>query len=63
MDSNGTVDVFMISIGSHKKLDWKCTECGIVWAAEVRRRVGYNDKPPSGCPKCSKNNSHFNFNK
>ena len=57
------VDVFKVSIGSHKKLKWKCSECGIVWAAEVRRRVGYNGKPPSGCPKCTKKNAHRNFNK
>lgn len=57
------VDVFRISKGSHKKLKWKCSECGIEWAAEVRRRVGYAGNPPSGCPKCSKKNAYLNFDK
>ncbi len=40
----------MVSVGSKKKVWWKCSECGYEWQAAIYNRT--KDKP-SGCPKCS----------
>lgn len=35
--------------GTHKKVSWKCLECGNVWVASIKERTyGGN-----GCPRCS----------
>jgi hypothetical protein len=59
--NKNSIDVFKLSPGSHKKVLWRCMECNLEWEASIRRRVGYAGKKPSGCPKCSKKNSHLNF--
>ena len=58
-----SIDAFKLSPGSHKKVLWRCMECNLEWEASIRRRVGYAGIKPSGCPKCSKKNSHLNFKK
>lgn len=40
-----------ITIGSNKKLLWKCSTCGYEWVSQLNMRVGRG----SGCPACSKN--------
>ena len=55
------IDVYKTSPGSHKKVTWKCAICELSYDANIRRRVGYGGKKPSGCPKCSKRNSLLNF--
>ena len=58
--NNPEFDIFSVSMGSHKKLDWKC-ECGHIWNTSIRLRVGKGGKPGTRCPKCSKKDAHLNF--
>ena len=42
-----------ITIGSHRKVYWKCKECGYEWQAEVKCRTRRDGKA-TGCPKCGR---------
>ena len=46
---NGNAEPTQVSIGSGRKVWWKCSKCGYEWQAQVYRRV-----KGSGCPKCAK---------
>lgn len=39
-----------VTIGSHKRVYWICSNCGHKWSTEIRVRA----KRKNGCPKCSK---------
>lgn len=45
------LDPKKISIGSHKKVWWKCSICGHEWQSLVYTRT---KNSPQGCPKCAK---------
>lgn len=47
LNSNLTPDA--VTVGSHKKVWWRCLECGREWMATVKDRTGKG----SGCPFCS----------
>ncbi len=49
-ERNGDLKPSMVSIGSKKKVWWKCQDCGYEWIAAVYNRTKAN---PSGCPQCS----------
>ena len=49
---NTNVEVSNITIGSHKKVWWKCSKCGNEWQAVIKDRTR-KDKP-IGCPECKK---------
>lgn len=40
-----------ITIGSNRKILWKCSTCGNEWVSQLNMRIGRG----SGCPACSKN--------
>lgn len=42
-----------ITIGSHKKVGWKCKDCGYEWEAEVKCRTRKDGKA-TGCPQCGR---------
>lgn len=46
---NSGIDPYTVSIGSHKKVWWKCKECGNEWATVVKNRTLLG----TGCPICS----------
>ncbi len=43
----------LITKGSHKKVWWKCSECGHEWKAEVKTRARTDGKA-TGCPICGR---------
>ena len=47
-----SVDVYNISYGSHKKVQWKCNK-GHKWLA----KIGHRTSGKTGCPECVKINS------
>lgn len=47
---NGTLKPEMFTPGSHKKVWWRCKDCGHEWLAVIRERA--NSK--TGCPKCAR---------
>lgn len=42
-----------ITLGSHKKVYWKCKKCGYEWQAEVKCRTRKDGKA-TGCPICGR---------
>lgn len=46
-NKNGSLTPYDISVGSSKKVWWKCKECGFEWQAVPSHR-----KNGKGCPKC-----------
>jgi len=56
---NIDIDLEKITIGSSKKIWWKCNKCGNEWLATPRNRI----KGGTGCPVCSLNKIGINHNK
>jgi len=50
---NNKLDLYPdnITVGSHKKVYWKCRDCGNVWEAVVKSRTRKDGKA-TGCPEC-----------
>lgn len=46
-EKNTSISPYEISIGSHKKVWWRCHKCGYEWETKVEAR-----KKGSGCPVC-----------
>lgn len=46
---NKEIDLDKLTLGSSKKICWKCSECGNEWEAKI-----FNRSNGTGCPKCSK---------
>ena len=49
-EANKDLDPTKLTIGSHKKVWWKCLKCGYEWKAIIQNRTRHN----SGCPVCVK---------
>lgn len=47
-DRNGSITPYGLTIGSGKKVWWKCSKCGNSWDATISNR-----KRGTGCPYCS----------
>lgn len=47
-DKNVTFDINKLTLGSKKKIWWKCKECDNEWEAVI-----YNRMKGTGCPVCS----------
>lgn len=47
--AKNTISPSEISLGSHKKVYWKCAKCGHTWITMVFNRTTHK----SGCPKCA----------
>ena len=48
-DKNGDLKPEFFSVGSSKKVWWKCSKCGHEWKTSVANRTyGF------GCPKCGR---------
>lgn len=48
-ERNGNLTPEMVTISSHKKVWWKCKDCGQSWQAIIKSRVRGN-----GCPYCAR---------
>ncbi len=48
-EANGEITPYTYTIGSHKKVSWKCSVCGNCYLKEIRLRVKGH-----GCSECSK---------
>lgn len=48
--SKNKISIKKIAYASHKKVLWKCQECGYEWEARIDGRTG---KDKSGCGRCS----------
>lgn len=46
-DKNINVTPYDVTTGTHKKVWWKCSECGYEWIASINNRV-----KGRGCPRC-----------
>ena len=49
-EKNKEIDLDKLTLGSGKKITWKCSVCGNEWQAKI-----FNRTNGTGCPKCSKN--------
>lgn len=49
-DLNGDLTPASVTVGSHRKVWWRCVDCGGEWMATVKDRAGKG----SGCPFCAK---------
>lgn len=52
---NNNINPNFLTIGSHKRVWWKCQLCGYEWESVVQKRV-----KKYGCPRCQKINSKSN---
>ena len=58
-EKNQNIFLDDITIGSSKKIWWKCLECGNEWQATPKNRT----RGRTGCPKCSLKKIGINHNK
>jgi DNA-directed RNA polymerase subunit RPC12/RpoP len=49
-DLNGNLTPALVTLGSHKRVWWRCLDCSREWMATVKDRAGKG----SGCPFCAK---------
>ena len=49
-EKNGDLLPTMVVVGSHKKVWWRCKDCGYEWRTYVNKRSREN----TGCPNCRK---------
>ncbi len=47
-----------VSVGTHRKVWWKCKECGHEWFASIHNRTNRN----AGCPKCAGKKAFKGYN-
>lgn len=58
-NKNNNIDLNVMTIGSSKKIWWKCLKCGNVWQATPGNRI----RGGTGCPKCGLKKIGINHNK
>ena len=61
-ETNAELDPIKLTVGSNKKVGWKCKKCGGKWQTHICSRTGKENKHHTGCPYCASQKVLTGFN-